>query len=59
MGMRDEILEQPAVAAGLLETGLPLIEAIARAIRSREIEYVTIAAGERPITLASTPSTSS
>ena len=32
--MRDEILEQPAVAAGLLETGLPVIEAIARAIRS-------------------------
>lgn len=43
MGMRDEILEQPAVAAGLLETGLPLIEAIARAIRSREIEFVMIA----------------
>jgi glucosamine--fructose-6-phosphate aminotransferase (isomerizing) len=43
MGMRDEILEQPAVAAGLLETGLPVIEAIARAIQSREIEFVVIA----------------
>jgi hypothetical protein len=26
--MRDEILEQPAIAAGLLETGLPVIEAM-------------------------------
>ncbi|MBA3876254.1 MAG: hypothetical protein C0498_04845 [Anaerolinea sp.] len=43
MGMRDEILEQPAIAAGLLETGLPEVEAIARAIRSREIEFVVIA----------------
>ena len=43
MGMRDEILEQPAVAAGLLEKGLPVIEAIARAIQSREIEFVLIA----------------
>lgn len=43
MGMRDEILEQPAVAARLLATGLPVIEAIARAIQSREIEFVLIA----------------
>lgn len=43
MGMRDEILEQPAVAATLLETGLPVIEAVARAIQSREIEFVVIA----------------
>ena len=41
--MRDEILEQPAVAAGLLETGLPVIVAIARAIQAREIEFVMIA----------------
>ncbi len=43
MGMRDEILEQPNVATGLLETSLPVIEAIAKAIQSREIEFVLIA----------------
>lgn len=43
MGLRDEILEQPDIAAGLLETGLPVVEAIVRAIRSREIEFVMIA----------------
>lgn len=43
MGMRNEILEQPALAAGLLKTGLPLIEAIARAIQLRGIEFVVIA----------------
>lgn len=41
--MRDEILEQPDVAAGMLETGLPAIEAIVGAIGSREIEFVVIA----------------
>lgn len=46
MGMRDEMLEQSAVSAWLLETGLPLIEAIARTIQSREIESVVIAAGD-------------
>ena len=43
MGIRDEILDQPAVAAGMLEAGLPVIEAIARAIQSRRIEFVVIA----------------
>jgi glucosamine--fructose-6-phosphate aminotransferase (isomerizing) len=43
MGMRDEILEQPTVAARLLETGLSVIEEIARAIQAREIEFVLIA----------------
>ncbi len=43
MGMRDEILEQPAVAARLLETSPSLIEEIARAIQSRAIEFVLIA----------------
>ncbi len=41
--MRNEILEQPALAAGLLKTGLPLIEAIARAMQLRGIEFVVIA----------------
>ncbi len=43
MGMRNEILEQPSLAAGLLKTGLPLIAAIARAIQLRGIEFVVIA----------------
>lgn len=43
MGMRDEILEQPDVAAGLLETSLPVVEAIVRVIRSRDIAFVMIA----------------
>ena len=41
--MREEILDQPAVAAGMLEAGLPVIKATARAIRSREIEFVVFA----------------
>ncbi|MEK6720942.1 MAG: SIS domain-containing protein [Chloroflexota bacterium] len=41
--MRDEILEQPNVAARLLETGPSPIEAITRAIRSHPIEFVLIA----------------
>lgn len=43
MGLRNEILEQPEVAAGLLETSLPLVEALVRTIRSREIAFVMIA----------------
>lgn len=46
--MRNDILEQPALAAGLLKTGLPLIEAVARAIQLRGIEFVVIAGHRRP-----------
>ena len=44
MGLRDEILEQPAVAERFLEHGLPEVGRIADAIADREIDVVLIAA---------------
>jgi glucosamine--fructose-6-phosphate aminotransferase (isomerizing) len=48
MGLRDEILEQPAVAERLLREGRPGIDAIAdrlaERIRSRDVDQVVIAA---------------
>lgn len=44
MGVRDEILEQPAVAARLLDQGGPAIDAVGRAMRELDIEHVVIAA---------------
>ena len=43
MGLREEILEQPAVAARLLEQR-PVIEALAAEIKERDISYVFLAA---------------
>ena len=43
MGLRDEIREQPAVVARLLERSSE-IEAIARAVRTHHVEHVVIAA---------------
>lgn len=43
MTMRDEILEQPDVVAALLNVSAPSIEAVVRAIRSRDIAFVLIA----------------
>lgn len=44
MGLREEILEQPAVLQGWLETELPNVRRIAEVIRAREIDYVFLAA---------------
>ena len=44
MGLRDEILEQPDVAARLIERGWPAVERIAAAVRSSEVDFVVIAA---------------
>lgn len=44
MGLRDEILEQPAVLARLLEQGAGPVQAVAQAIREREVAYVVLAA---------------
>ena len=44
MGLREEILEQPAVAARLLEQQKPVIEEIARAIKSEGVDYTFLAA---------------
>ena len=44
MGLRDEILEQPAVAERFLEHGLPEVRRIADALADREIDVVLIAA---------------
>ncbi len=44
MGLRDEILEQPAVVARLIERETGQVGEIAAAMRSRDIRYVLIAA---------------
>ncbi|MBA3877455.1 MAG: glucosamine--fructose-6-phosphate aminotransferase [Anaerolinea sp.] len=44
MSVRDEILEQPAATARLLNEGGPAIEAVGRAVRQRAVEHVVIAA---------------
>ena len=44
MTLRDEILEQPSVAARFLETQAGPIEAIAASVRERGIKHVVIAA---------------
>ena len=44
MGLRDEILEQPAVAERFLEHGLPEIRRIADSLADREIDLILIAA---------------
>jgi len=44
MGLRDEILEQPAVLARWLETQMDAVRAVAAAIAGRDIEYVFLAA---------------
>jgi glucosamine--fructose-6-phosphate aminotransferase (isomerizing) len=44
VSLRTEILEQPAVLNGWLETQLANVQEIARVIRAREIEYVFLAA---------------
>ncbi len=44
MGLRDEILEQPAVLQHLLETQMENIKRAALAIRARQVEFVMLAA---------------
>jgi glucosamine--fructose-6-phosphate aminotransferase (isomerizing) len=44
MGLRDEILEQPAVAARLLEQAAPEVEAICRVVKAADPSHVVIAA---------------
>jgi glutamine---fructose-6-phosphate transaminase (isomerizing) len=44
MGLRDEILEQPAVLKRLVETQWRPIERVAQAIAARQVSYVMIAA---------------
>ncbi len=44
LGLRDEILEQPAVAARQIETGRESIARVAAALRSRPVDAVVIAA---------------
>ena len=44
MTLRDEILEQPAAAARFLDSQAPAVEALATAIRDRDIEHVVLAA---------------
>jgi glutamine---fructose-6-phosphate transaminase (isomerizing) len=44
MTLRDEIQEQPAVAARFLESGLPVVRQIADALAERELDVVLIAA---------------
>jgi glucosamine--fructose-6-phosphate aminotransferase (isomerizing) len=44
MGLRDEILEQPAVAERFLEHGLPEVRRIADSLAEREIDVILIAA---------------
>ncbi len=44
MGLRDEIGEQPAVLRRWLETQLGQVEAVARAIAQRPVEFVYLAA---------------
>jgi glucosamine--fructose-6-phosphate aminotransferase (isomerizing) len=44
MGVRDEILEQPAVLRRWLETQLDPVRAVARSIQARPVEFVFLAA---------------
>jgi glucosamine--fructose-6-phosphate aminotransferase (isomerizing) len=44
MTLHDEILEQPTVARGLLESGWPVVERIAAVVRDRDIDGILIAA---------------
>lgn len=44
MGLREEILEQPAVAARLLEQQKSVVEDIAKEIRNAEIDFTFLAA---------------
>jgi glucosamine--fructose-6-phosphate aminotransferase (isomerizing) len=44
MGLRDEILEQPAVAARLLEQAGPEVEALCQVVRAADPSHVVIAA---------------
>jgi glucosamine--fructose-6-phosphate aminotransferase (isomerizing) len=44
MGMRDEILEQPAVAARVLERARPTVEVVAAEVRRRRPPFAVIAA---------------
>jgi len=44
MGLRSEILEQPAVLARLLESQREVVEEVARAIRARGVRFVLLAA---------------
>lgn len=44
MGLKDEIFEQPTVLQGWLETQLDTARRIAQAIRTRNVEYVFLAA---------------
>jgi glucosamine--fructose-6-phosphate aminotransferase (isomerizing) len=44
MGVRDEILEQPAVLRRWLDTQLDAVHAIAGAVRARQVEFVFLAA---------------
>ena len=44
MGLRDEILEQPAVLERWLGTQMDAVNAVAAAIAERDIEYVLLAA---------------
>ena len=43
MGLRDEILEQPAVLRHWLETQMETVERIAGAIRARNVDYLFLA----------------
>jgi glucosamine--fructose-6-phosphate aminotransferase (isomerizing) len=43
MALRDEILEQPAVLQGWLDTQLGTARTIAKAIRQRKVDYVLLA----------------
>jgi len=44
MGLREEILEQPAVLQRLLDTQTAHVQSIASAIRQQEVDYVFLAA---------------
>src|SRR5260370_1132887 len=44
MSLKDEIFEQPAILKNWLDTQLDQAQAIAKAIRERDIEYVFLAA---------------
>jgi glucosamine--fructose-6-phosphate aminotransferase (isomerizing) len=44
VALRDEILEQPGVLQGLIETQMQTVSAIAEAILSRDVRYIFLAA---------------
>ncbi len=44
MALRDEILEQPGILRGWLETQIHVVSRIAEAILSRDVQYIFIAA---------------